>query len=96
MTNEEIFEAMLKKLARAEQLHPTFAEGVYQGLGRVGEEYGELAQSINHGESMERIEAEAMDLLVVAFRFVRKDWENLCDECKYPCTGCTKRGGWHD
>lgn len=95
MTNEEIFEAMLKKLAYAENKHPVFAEGAAQGLGRVGEEYGELCQAINHGEPMERIEAEAMDLLVVAFRFVRKDYEQLsdCNECKFPCESCAKGGG---
>lgn len=89
MTNEEIFEAMLKKLAYAEEKHPVFAEGAAQGLGCIGEEYGELCQAINHGEPMERIEAEAMDLLVVAFRFVRKDYEQLsdCDECKFPREG---------
>ena len=88
--NLELFYELETALQRAEKLHPIFAEGIYQGLGRVGEEYGELAQSINHGEPMERIEAEAMDLLVVAFRFVRKDYEQLsdCDECKFPCEGC--------
>lgn len=77
-------------LRRAEYLHPCFAEGVFQGLSRVSEELGELAQSVNHGEDQERIEAEARDLLVVVWRFLRKDYEadGLCDDCKRPCEGC--------
>lgn len=74
----EAFQTLQVGLRRAESLHPVFAEGVYQGLGRVGEEYGELAQSLNHGESKERVEAEAMDLLVVVWRFVRKDYDIPC------------------
>lgn len=78
MMNDEVCKKLFAALERAEHLHPVFAEGVYQGLGRVGEEYGELAQSLNHGESKERVEAEAMDLLVVVWRFVRKDYETPC------------------
>lgn len=61
-------------LEKAERKHPVFAEGPYQGIGRITEELGEAIQCINHGESMERLEEEAMDVLVTAFRFVRKDW----------------------
>lgn len=62
-------------LEKAERKHPVFAEGVYQGLGRLSEEMGELSQSVNHGEPQARIDAEAMDLLVVAWRFARRDWQ---------------------
>lgn len=81
-TNLELFLKLARNLTRAEKLHPVFAEGAAQGLGRVGEEYGELCQAINHGEPVERIEAEAMDMLVVAWRFARKDYEQHfnCDE----------------
>lgn len=91
MTNEELFAELMTALDRAEKLHPIFAEGIYQGLGRVGEEYGELAQSINHGESIERIEAEMMDLLVVVWRLKKGDYKTVCDECKYPCETCANR-----
>lgn len=59
---------------RAERLHPVFAEGIYQGLGRITEEECELAQAINK-QHENRIHEEALDLLVVAFRFCRGDWE---------------------
>lgn len=90
----EVFQTLQVGLRRAESLHPVFAEGVYQGLGRVSEELGELAQSINHGEPLERIESEARDLLVVVWRFVRKDYEvcDNCNECKFPCEKCAKGG----
>lgn len=70
-----LIEALLDGLGRAELLHPVFAEGVWEGIGRVSEEHGELAQAVSHNEPDERIRAEAMDLLVVAFRFARRDWE---------------------
>ncbi len=75
-----LFYRLAKALQRAESLHPVFAEGVYQGLGRVGEEYGELAQCINHCETQDRVEAEALDLLVTAWRFCRKDYEQASKE----------------
>lgn len=73
--DKELFSRLMAHVARAEKLHPVFAEGVYQGLGRIGEEMGELAQSVNHCEPQERVDAEAMDLLTVVWRFVRKDYE---------------------
>lgn len=75
--DEKLFSELLKRLAIAERKHPVFAEGIYQGFGRIGEEYGEVCQAMNHGESDARIEAEAMDLLVVAWRFVRGDYKQL-------------------
>jgi hypothetical protein len=62
------------RLATAERKHPQFAEGPYQGTGRIGEEYGELCQALNHGDGETRVMAEAWDLLVVSWRFVRGDW----------------------
>ena len=72
--DEKLFSELLNRLDVAERKHPVFAEGIYQGFGRIGEEYGEVCQAMNHGESDARIEAEAMDLLVVAWRFVRGDY----------------------
>ena len=73
--NIDIFGDLEDALKIAEGKHPVFAEGVAQGLGRIGEEFGELCQSINHGEGEDRIKSEALDLLVVAWRFYRRDWE---------------------
>ena len=84
-----LFRRLLRALDRAEDLHPVFAEGVYQGLGRVSEELGELAQSVNHRESGDRIEAEALDLLVTAWRFCRKD-----DEPRPDCEERPQEGTW--
>lgn len=84
-----LFYRLAKALQRAESLHPVFAEGVYQGLGRVSEELGELAQSVNHRESQDRIEAEALDLLVTAWRFCRKDYEPRPD-----CEERPQEGVW--
>ena len=80
--NIELFFKLGKALVRAERLHPIFAEGVYQGIGRLSEEMGEISHAANRGESIERLESEAMDMLVVAWRFARKDYEQSsdCDE----------------
>lgn len=48
---------------------------MYQGVGVLGEEYGELCQALNKGEGEERVMDEALDLLCVAWRFCRMDWK---------------------
>ena len=73
--NIDLFLKLGTALVRAEKLHPVFAEGLAQGLGNIGEEYGELCQSINHNQGEDRIKAEALDLLVVAWRFCRGDYK---------------------
>lgn len=75
MGNREVYDGLLGRLARAEQLHPVFAVGVPQGIGRITEEVGELARAVNHMEGEDRIMSEAWDVLVTAWRFVRRDWE---------------------
>ena len=72
--DEGQYQELLERLAVAQGKHPVYAEGIWQGMGRIGEEYGELCQSVNHGESEERIMSEAWDLLCVVWRFVRGDW----------------------
>lgn len=72
--DEVQYRELLERLAVAEGKHPVYAEGIWQGMGRIGEEYGELCQSVNHGEPEERIMSEAWDLLCVVWRFVRGDW----------------------
>lgn len=67
--------ALIARLAKAKEKHPEFADGIYQGVGVIGEEYGELCQALNKGEGEERVMDEAFDLLCVAWRFCRMDWK---------------------
>lgn len=66
--------ALIARLAKAQEKHPEFADGIYQGVGVIGEEYGELCQALNKGEGEARVMDEAFDLLCVAWRFCRGDW----------------------
>lgn len=70
----ELFLKLMHHVRRAEQLHPTFGEGIYEAIGKISEEGGELAHAANHNEGEQRIMEEGMDLLCVAWRFVREDW----------------------
>jgi len=67
--------ALISRIATAEKKHPNFADGIYQGVGVIGEEYGELCQAVNKGQGEERIMAEAFDLLCVVWRLCRGDWK---------------------
>lgn len=67
--------ALISRIAKAVEIHPDFADGMYQGVGVLGEEYGELCQALNKGEGEERVMDEALDLLCVAWRFCRMDWK---------------------
>lgn len=62
------------RVAKAEKKHPDFADGVYQGVGVIGEEYGELCQALNKNQGEARVMDEALDLLCVVWRFCRGDW----------------------
>lgn len=66
--------ALISRIAKAQEKHPVFADGIYQGVGVIGEEYGELCQALNKGQGEERVMDEAFDLLCVAWRFCRGDW----------------------
>ncbi len=68
------FIKLMRHVQRAEKLHPTFGEGIYEAIGKISEESGEVAHAANHGEGEQRIMEEGMDLLCVAWRFVREDW----------------------
>lgn len=68
------FLKLMRHVQRAEQLHPTFGEGIYEAIGKISEESGELAHAANHNEGEQRIMEEGLDLLCVAWRFVREDW----------------------
>ena len=78
--NRRVLELLKRKDDRARQKHPVFAVGIYQGFGVIGEEYGEACQAVNHEQGEERIMDEAFDLLCVAWRFCRGDWEKRRQE----------------
>ena len=67
--------ALISRIAKAVEKHPDFADGMYQGVGVIGEEYGELCQALNKNQGEERVMDEALDLLCVAWRFCRMDWK---------------------
>lgn len=66
--------ALIDRIAKAEKKHPDFSDGIYQGVGVIGEEYGELCQALNKNQGEARVMDEALDLLCVAWRFCRGDW----------------------
>lgn len=66
--------ALIERISKAEKKHPDFSDGIYQGVGVIGEEYGELCQALNKGEGEERVMDEALDLLCVVWRFCCGDW----------------------
>lgn len=69
-----LFFALIDRVAEAEKKHPDFADGIYQGVGVIGEEYGEMCQALNKNQGEERVMDEALDLLCVVWRFCRGDW----------------------
>lgn len=69
-----IMAALDERLKAAEKKHPDFADGIYQGVGVIGEEYGELCQALNKVQGEDRVMDEALDLLCVVWRFCRGDW----------------------
>lgn len=66
-------------LRRARRLHPVFAEGKYQALGRIGAEYGELVQAVEKGEGRDREKAEVIDSIVVLIRFWLEEHEAFAE-----------------
>lgn len=72
--------ALISRIAKAEEKHPDFADGMYQGVGVLGEEYGELCQALNKNQGEARVMDEALDLLCVVWRFCRGDWEKSRQE----------------
>ena len=72
--NEEMCRRLSARVSAAERKHPDFSDGIYQGVGVIGEEYGELCQALNKNQGEERVMDEALDLLCVVWRFCRGDW----------------------
>lgn len=74
MDDRWLLRRLEERLAEAEKKHPVFSEGIYQGVGVVGEEYGEFCQSLNKLQGEARAMDEALDLLCVVWRLCRGDW----------------------
>ncbi len=70
----KLMEALFERIKSAEGKHPIFADGIYQGVGVIGEEYGELCQALNKNQGEARVMDEALDLLCVVWRFCRGGW----------------------
>lgn len=66
---------VVKGVHRARQLHPKFAEGVWQGIGVISAEIGELVRAVEKNEGRERVKAEIIDCLVVLIRFWLEEYE---------------------
>ena len=71
----ELLVALGLAMRKARRKHPVFAEGKYQALGVIGEEFREMEHAVFH-ESEERQKAEALDVAITALRFVMDDYEN--------------------
>ena len=70
-----LFYTILEALRRARRLHPVFAEGKYQALGRVSAEVGELVQAVEKNEGTQREKDETIDSIVVLIRNWLWEWE---------------------
>ncbi len=77
VSDDDIFETLKQKLVVAREKHTGFAEGQYQALGFLGEEYGEVAKEITKGEEgwRERMCCELLDLMCVAVRMLRGEFD---------------------
>lgn len=70
-----IMAALDEELKAAEKEDPDFADGIYQGMGVIGEKYGELCHALGKSKSEDSVRDEALDLLCVVWRFYRGDWQ---------------------
>ena len=75
MTDDEILKRLKSAFCKAQLLHPGFAEGPYEALGSLSEEYGEVTKTITKGEGKQRMQEELIDLIVVAWRMLRDEHE---------------------
>lgn len=65
---------MADRVKAAENKHPDFSDGIYQSVGFISEEVGELNQAVNKKQGLQRIMDENWDVIVVSFRTWRGDW----------------------
>lgn len=78
--NMALYQCFMERLKFAEAKHPVFAEGPYEALGFIGQEFGEIAAEITKRHDPSRWFDEALDLLVVTWRFARGDWKQGDEE----------------
>lgn len=78
--NPYIMAALDEELKAAEKEHPDFADGIYQGVGVIGEKYGELCQALGKSKSEDSVRDEALGLLCIVYRFYRGDWRTGNEE----------------
>ena len=69
----DVFSLLLIELEKAERKHPEYPAEPEKALSIIAEELGELAQSINDGESKQRLIEEAAHVAVTAFRFIEQN-----------------------
>ena len=74
---EELLRKIANRLIHARSKHPTFAEGVYQGLSRITEEHEELVHAVEH-ETPERQFDEDLDVIATAVRFANREYDIAC------------------
>lgn len=72
-----LFYTILKAVDRGRKLHKVFAEGKYQGLGRIGAEYGELVRAVEKNEGTVREKEEVIDNIVVLIRYWLEEYDVL-------------------
>jgi len=82
MTNLEIFDRVRAGYAHAIEKHPHFAEGPYEALGILGEEYGEVVREITKGQDgwEQRMDCELIDLIAVALRMLKREYAVIDSE----------------
>ena len=72
--NRDLFVQLDAALQIAETKHPVFATTFDDGLMRVVEELGEIAQARNKSQGVVREKEEVLDLLCVVWRLAREDY----------------------
>lgn len=72
--NRELWVQVEAALQIAETKHPVFATSFDEGLLRVVEELGEIAQARNKSQGVVREKEEVLDLLCVVWRLAREDY----------------------
>ena len=76
--DNEIIDKLRLALIWAREKQPVFAEGQYQALGYLGEEYGEVVKEITKGLPgwRERMCDELIDFMCVAVRILRGEFDD--------------------
>ena len=75
----EVLKVLRREYAAAREKHPIFAGSLYQAVSIVAEEAGELAQSVNDGDTREALR-EAAHVAVVAIRTMEMMMERAEEE----------------